>query len=109
MTTTQAGSWAFQGSVPPWTITDRLRKSREITGLDQVQFAHEIGCSRATVSNYERGAKAHTKSVLMTWAMRSGVPLEWLLNGQEAPPSSTPGTHPSRENANRVLRLAPAA
>lgn len=78
------------GNVPQWTITDRLRKARELTGLDQGEFASDIGASRGTVSNYERGSKSHKRSVLMTWAMRSGVPLEWLLTGQATPDAPAP-------------------
>lgn len=80
---------ATLGTVPEWTITDRLRKARELTGLDQGEFANDIGASRGTVSNYERGSKTHSRSVLMTWAMRSGVPLEWLTTGR-TPENPTP-------------------
>lgn len=91
------------GEVPEWTVTDRLRKARELTGLDQDIFAEEIGVSRGTVSNYERGCNTHKKSVMMTWAMRSGVPLEWLLTGRTP---NTPVGRPSREHLNRTLTLA---
>jgi len=98
---------AAMGSVPEWTITDRLRKARELTGLDQTQFAEEIGASRGTVSNYERGSKTHQKSVLMTWAMRSGVPLKWLLTGQE--PTGTPPETTLIRGSYLSLVLKPAA
>lgn len=94
------------GFVPEWTITDRLRKARELTGLDQETFAKDIGASRGTVSNYERGSKTHQKSVLMTWAMRSGVPLEWLLTGR-SPSTSEPES--TRSYQRPALHLARAA
>lgn len=74
------------GSSWEWTITDRLKKAREITGLDQKDFAKLIGVSRGTVSNYERGIENHKKPVLLSWAQFSGVSLEWLMTGKDAPP-----------------------
>lgn len=70
--------------IPAFTIGDRLRKARELTGLDQDPFAHEIGVSRGTVSNYERAVSPEglKKPYLMAWAMRTEVPLEWLMTGK---------------------------
>ena len=71
------------GTIPEFTIHDRLRKAREITGLDQGPFAEEIGVSRGTVSNYESGAVTRLgKLQLRAWALRTGVPLEWLQTGE---------------------------
>lgn len=70
------------GGVPQFTIGDRLRKSRETTGMDQGQFAEHIGVSRGTVSNYERDAGEHPRPiVLKAWAMATGVPLSWIETG----------------------------
>jgi transcriptional regulator with XRE-family HTH domain len=74
------------GTVPDWTMTDRLRKAREQSGLDQSEFADALGVSRGTVSNYERGSTAYGRPVLLAWAMCSGVPLQWLLTGQQEAP-----------------------
>ena len=70
-----------QGIIPEWTLGDRLRKAREETGLDQGQFADEIGISRNSVSNAETGATRPIKVTLKAWALRTGVPVEWLLTG----------------------------
>lgn len=43
------------GIVPEWTTGDRLRKARELTGLERSEFARELGISRNTVTNYEHG------------------------------------------------------
>lgn len=95
------------GTVPQWTPRDRLRKAREVTGLNQADFAHDLGVSRGTVKNYERGATAEYKRpVLLAWAMRSGVPLEWLLTGQDP---TAPGSEPIRQkHAATVLTIVPA-
>lgn len=68
--------------IPEWTMGDRFRKAREETGLTQEQFAHEIDVDRNTVSAYEADQrKRPTRVVVNAWAMRTGVPREWLLSG----------------------------
>jgi transcriptional regulator with XRE-family HTH domain len=69
------------GVIPQFSVGDRLRKARELTGLDQGQFADEIGVSRGTIYNYENGRSQPKKVVLLAWQMRTGVPIEWLMHG----------------------------
>lgn len=69
--------------IPQFSLGDRMRKSREVTGLDQTDFAEELGISRASVSNHERGVSHPRKIVLKAWALRCGVPLLWLETGEE--------------------------
>ncbi len=71
------------GIIPEWTIADRLRKARELTGLERIEFADELNINRNTVTNYESGkTKRHQSIVLRAWAMRTGVPLRWLETGE---------------------------
>lgn len=70
------------GSIPEWTITDRLRKSREHANMDQTQLAERIGMARTTVSNYENGVTPPKRPILLSWALATGVPLEWLQTGR---------------------------
>lgn len=77
------------GVIPEFGTGDRLRKARELTGLDQGPFAATLGISRGTVSNYERGLTESYKPIVMrAWAMATGVPIEWLETGL------TPGDGP---------------
>lgn len=78
------------GVIPQWTIEDRLRKARELTGLERTEFAQELGVSRNTVTNYEHGKVEPRIIVLRSWALRCGVDLEWLRTGH-APGPSGPG------------------
>lgn len=71
-----------QGLVPAWTVGDRLRKAREITGLDAGQFAEAIGVARNTIGNYEKERVEHRRVVLNAWAARTGVSYDWLVTGQ---------------------------
>lgn len=69
--------------VPRFTLADRLRKSREWAGLEQSELAERIGLGRTTIGNYERGVTPAKRPLLLSWAIATGVPLEWLRDGIE--------------------------
>lgn len=75
--------------VPEWTLGDRLRKARETADLEQIELARDIGVSRNTVANYERGKTTARRPVVLAWAVRCGVPIEWLWTGR-VPESGVP-------------------
>lgn len=77
---------ANAGQVPQWTVGDRLRKAREVTGLTQKTFAARIDVGHRTVTNYENDAVEPRMIVLKQWALLSGVPLGWLITGEAPPP-----------------------
>jgi len=77
------------GNVPEWHVGDFLRKARENAGLEQAQLAADLGISRNTVTNYERGKVKPRRAVVMAWAMRTGVPV-WWLEGRENPHQGGP-------------------
>lgn len=86
-------------AVPEWTVGDRLRKAREVLGLEQGPFAERIGVSRGTVSNYERGTTSAYKPIVMrAWAMAAGVSLQWLETGVGM--SSTPPPVPGKPSGD---------
>ncbi len=78
------------GEVPQWTMGDRLRKARQKIGLEQADFAEEIGIGRTTLINYENDKRAPKSIVLKAVALRTGVPL-WWLEGRESPRPVGPG------------------
>jgi transcriptional regulator with XRE-family HTH domain len=69
---------ADSGLVPEFTVADRLRKAREYAGLEQNELAERIGLGRTTISNYERGTTPPKRPLLLSWAMATGVSLDWL-------------------------------
>lgn len=76
--------------IPVWTEADRLRKAREMTGLDRADFAELIGVSAKTVLNYENGSTTRVKPLVRrAWALATGVPSSWLETG-EVPPDGAP-------------------
>ena len=74
------------GTIPQWTIADRLRKAREMTGMDQGQFAEHAGLSRTGVNAAEGGKTTPRRSTLKLWALASGVPLHWIETGETPSP-----------------------
>ena len=75
--------------IPQFTQGDRLRKARELTGLDMGEFARALGVSRTTVGNAELDRVKPRRLLLQAWALCTGVPLVWLETG-EAPRPGDP-------------------
>ena len=75
------------GFVPKLTLGQRLRIARETTGLEQREFAEELGTSRQTIGAAENGRAKPRELLLRAWALRTGVSLEWLKTGQVKSPS----------------------
>lgn len=73
---------AAWGRIPEFTIGDRLRKARELTGLTAQEFADEIGVNRKTVNSAENESRAVRRITLKAWSLRTGVPVEWLETGE---------------------------
>lgn len=71
-------------TAPAWDLADRLRKALRHGDVGVGEMAEYLGVERNTVSRYING---HTKADVRTlrlWAMRTGVPYEWLLHGDSA-------------------------
>lgn len=86
--------------VPEWTVSDRLRKAREVRGYRQQELADRMGLTRRTIGALERGETKIERRNLLAWAMATGVPPEWLEHGW-APRGSNP-----QPTGNRHLGLA---
>ena len=75
---------SVQGTVPDWTLTDRLRKAREASRLSQTELGDAMGLSRRTVAGYEGGEREPRRPVLIAWALATGVSLDWLCPRQDS-------------------------
>lgn len=69
------------GLVPEFTVSDRLRKAREVRGLSQAAFAAETGLSRSTIVRVESGEKVPGTKEYNLWQMATGVSRDWLETG----------------------------
>ena len=73
--------------IPEWSIADRLRKARETTGLDQIEFAAHSGISRTSITNYEQGKRTPRGLYLRAWAEATGVDAHWIETGHAKTPA----------------------
>lgn len=82
------------GTVPQFTVGDRLRKAREVSGMDQGELAEAMGVSRKTIGNNESGGVTPRKIVIRAWALATGVDAEWLETGEISDPGPDGGGVP---------------
>jgi transcriptional regulator with XRE-family HTH domain len=109
------------GLVPEFTLSDRLRKAREVRGLSQTAFAAQTGLSRSTIVRVESGEKVPGVKEYNLWQMATGVSREWLENGSAPvgqgpdgggvvhPLGLEPRTHWLIDSARPVRHLRPVA
>lgn len=74
MTTTTA--------VPEVTLGWRMKMALGHADMTVQEMADETGMSRQQLSRYLNGkGESPRRAILVTWALRTGVPLEWLAEG----------------------------
>ncbi|WP_084253082.1 helix-turn-helix transcriptional regulator [Devriesea agamarum] len=83
---------AALGNIPQITKAVRLRLAREHAGLEQAELAERIGASRRTIGSAERGERDPRRTLVMAWALATGVPLQWIETGRVPSPDGD-GTH----------------
>lgn len=69
------------GDVPVFDKADRLGKALQHAGVSVQAMADELGVSRNTVGNYLNRRTEISRSGLIVWALRTGVPMQWLETG----------------------------
>jgi transcriptional regulator with XRE-family HTH domain len=70
--------------VPEWTLGWRLQRSLAHAGVSVQEMADELGVSRGTISRWCNDHNRPRRSDLRLWALRTGVPLEWLMSNETA-------------------------
>ena len=80
-----------QRRVPEFTLGDRLRKAREHAGVTTDEMAVVIDVTARTIGNYENDRTPVRGPVIKEWAMRTGVPYEWLRTGHVGTTPDDPG------------------
>lgn len=78
------------GSIPEWDLSDRARKALRVAGISVTEMGEYLGVTRETAGRYINGKADMPLQTMRLWAMRTGVPFEWLKTG-EAPPSGDGG------------------
>lgn len=105
------------GHIPPNRLCYRLLLARLEAGLTAQELAERMGVSRDVVSRAENGRRKPRKIVFNAWALATGVPVTWLIDGvgQMTPedpddPARPRGFEPLTfclEVADNVTRLFP--
>ena len=72
-----------------WDLADRMRKALRVSGVSNAEMAEYLGVSRNSVSGWINGTYEPRIAFLRLFAMRTGVPFEWLQTGKA--PSSPDG------------------
>ena len=62
-------------------VSRRLRRTRCAIGLQQFEFANEIGVGRSTYNLIETGTRQITIQVVLAIASRFGITTDWILLG----------------------------
>lgn len=75
-------------AVPQWDLSDRLAKSLKVGNVSVQEMADYLEVHRNTVSAWINGRITPSGQTIRLWALRTGVPYEWVRNGVE--PSDSP-------------------
>lgn len=82
MSTTQATPGV---AVPEFDLADRMRKALRASGVGVQEMADYLGVARNTVSTWINGRIEPSTQTKRLWALRTGVPFEWLERGEVTP------------------------
>lgn len=93
--------------IPQWTLGDRLRKARSLTGLNTRDFAEVIGASQPTVTAAENDRSKVRTITLNAWALATGVDRRWLETGK-TPTRPGPDGGLDAERARRYSKPQPS-
>lgn len=73
-----------------WDLADRLRKALRLGDVSSNDMAATLEVSRNSVSAYINGRTQPSAATIRVWALRCGVPYEWLRDGTEPQTSPDP-------------------
>lgn len=84
-----------------FTLGDRLAKALAVANMSNQDMAEALDVSRNTVSNYINGNTHPKRLYLKEWAVRTGVPPEWLETGH-VPHGPESKMAPTRKSEGQV-------
>src|SRR5574343_280717 len=68
-------------SIPEETLGERMRRALRKEHIGVQEMADYLGVARNTVSTWLNDRIQPSEQTLKLWAMRTGVPLDWLKTG----------------------------
>ena len=87
--------------IPDWTLGWRLRRALDEANVGMDEIAHELGVSRNTIGNWCHDRNRPSTLHLKQFALRCGVPYEWLKTGLAVSPG-----YPKSNRRHRPLVTA---
>ena len=68
-------------ALPLFHVGDRMRKSMQAAGYSVQDMADYLDIGRGAVSKWLNGKIMPSRQTRLLWAMRTGVPVDWLEEG----------------------------
>ncbi|KQQ22569.1 hypothetical protein ASF48_05130 [Rathayibacter sp. Leaf299] len=87
-----------------FTLGDRLAKAMRIAGTTREQMATALDVSPNTIGNYTSDRTKPSKLQVKEWAVKTGVPVQWLLTGDASENDGGPDDGGVTEPMRREIR-----
>ncbi len=91
-----------------WTIGDRMKKTLKVSGMTRYQMADYLGVELSTVSTWMNDKIKPSTQTLRLWALKTGSPYEWLVDGKYTPRDLNPEPTASGPDHHTWLRKSAA-
>ncbi|WP_078324573.1 helix-turn-helix domain-containing protein [Mycobacteroides salmoniphilum] len=91
--------------VPVWDMADRLAKSLRMARMTKLEMADYLEVHRNTVSAWLNGKSEPKRPQLIAWALRTGLPYEWIKDGTDSTQGGGPdggGSCPGESNPRPI-------
>lgn len=75
-----------RSAIPEWDVADRMRKALRVADVSVDEMSNYLGVNRQSVGRWINGRGNPSRQTLMLWAMRTGVPYEWLAHSEGLEP-----------------------
>jgi transcriptional regulator with XRE-family HTH domain len=81
-----------RSNVPQFQMHHRMRLALEASGVEVTEMAETLGMHVNSVYNYMHGDRQPKLAAIKVWAMRTGVPWRWIVDGTEVTESEDGAT-----------------
>jgi len=89
-----------RSDVPPLTLGWRLQMALRQAGVSVQEMADELGMARNSLSRWLNDHAVPRTIFVKAWALRTGVPYEWLWTGQVSDNAPDSGAGLPRQDLN---------
>ncbi len=72
------------GTIPEFDRADRLKKAIRVSDVQIMDMAEYLGVTRETLSRYLNGKQQAPLAIVRLVALRTGVPVNWILTGDDS-------------------------